>query len=201
MYNSPRAATVTADQDAVVWSLNRVTFRNILANATAMQSNKIVESLKKVDLLKNLNDHQFSLLADAVSLVTYTPNDTIIKKGEEGRVFYMIKTGSVLCTELASNAKNQKLGAGDYFGERSLLTDEPRAATVVAETACTVMALDRHDFEEILGGEVERRTAGEKDGWAKGRSEGTERNDSRIPRTIISNIFLPRFAPCLALQI
>jgi cAMP-dependent protein kinase regulator len=48
MYNSPRAATVIADEDAVVWSLNRVTFRNILANATAMQSNKVIESLRKV---------------------------------------------------------------------------------------------------------------------------------------------------------
>ncbi|GMH60202.1 hypothetical protein TrRE_jg3770 [Triparma retinervis] len=151
MYNSPRAATVTADEDAVVWSLNRVTFRNILANATAMQSSKVIESLKKVELLKGLNEHQLTVLADAVSLITYSPNDTIIKKGDVGNIFFMIKTGSVVCTELSGNAKSQKLGAGDYFGERSLITDEPRAATVVAETACTVMALDRHDFEEILG--------------------------------------------------
>jgi CRP-like cAMP-binding protein len=104
-----------------------------------------------VEILKALNDHQLTVLADAVSLITYAPNDTIIKKGDVGNIFFMIKTGSVLCTELSGSAKSQKLGAGDYFGERSLMTDEPRAATVVAETACTVMALDRQDFEAILG--------------------------------------------------
>ena len=34
---------------------------------------------------------------------------------------------------------------------RALLSNEPRAATVTAETACSVFALGRADFNEVLG--------------------------------------------------
>jgi cAMP-dependent protein kinase regulator len=41
--------------------------------------------------------------------------------------------------------------AGDYFGERALIKNEPRAANVVALTACSVVSLDRHSFKRLLG--------------------------------------------------
>jgi cAMP-dependent protein kinase regulator len=40
---------------------------------------------------------------------------------------------------------------GDYFGERALIKNEPRAANVVAKTECTVVSLDRHSFKRLLG--------------------------------------------------
>jgi cAMP-dependent protein kinase regulator len=40
---------------------------------------------------------------------------------------------------------------GDYFGERALIQNEPRAANVVAVTQCTVVSMDRHSFKRLLG--------------------------------------------------
>ncbi len=40
---------------------------------------------------------------------------------------------------------------GDYFGERALIKNEPRAANVIAKTKCTVVSLDRHSFKRLLG--------------------------------------------------
>ena len=40
---------------------------------------------------------------------------------------------------------------GDYFGERALIKNEPRAANVIAKTDCTVVILDRHSFKRLLG--------------------------------------------------
>mmetsp|Transcript_1565 Transcript_1565/g.2857 ORF Transcript_1565/g.2857 Transcript_1565/m.2857 type:complete len:791 (+) Transcript_1565:53-2425(+) len=152
MYNAPRAATVRADTDSVVWSLERQTFRTILANASNMQSDRIVESLKKVELLKTLPNSKLTTLAGAVTLTTYSPGDRIVKKGDKGDIFYMIKTGTVLVTEHeGGDGGKLKYSGGDYFGERALLSNEPRAATVTAETACSVFALGRADFNEVLG--------------------------------------------------
>ena len=40
---------------------------------------------------------------------------------------------------------------GDYFGERALIKNEPRAANVVAKTECTVVCMDRHSFKRLMG--------------------------------------------------
>jgi cAMP-dependent protein kinase regulator len=44
-----------------------------------------------------------------------------------------------------------KYTVGDYFGERALIKNEPRAANVIAETQCTVVSMDRHSFKRLLG--------------------------------------------------
>lgn len=40
---------------------------------------------------------------------------------------------------------------GDYFGERALLKNEPRAANVIASTQLQVVKLDRKSFRRLLG--------------------------------------------------
>ena len=40
---------------------------------------------------------------------------------------------------------------GDYFGERALLKNEPRAANVIAKTDCLVVSVDRHSFKRLMG--------------------------------------------------
>lgn len=75
----------------------------------------------------------------------------IIKKGTEGNVFYMIKEGTVRVTEMGSQFAEHSLSTGEYFGERALLTGEPRAATITALTPVKVMALDRESFHALLG--------------------------------------------------
>ena len=44
-----------------------------------------------------------------------------------------------------------KYKPGDYFGERALIKDEPRAANIMATTQLQVVALDRHSFKRLLG--------------------------------------------------
>jgi len=46
---------------------------------------------------------------------------------------------------------DQKLGPGDYFGERSLVTGEPHVANVVGETDGVVFSVDRATFTKVLG--------------------------------------------------
>jgi cAMP-dependent protein kinase regulator len=40
---------------------------------------------------------------------------------------------------------------GDYFGERALMKNEPRAANIIATSVLQVVALDRHSFKRLLG--------------------------------------------------
>ena len=60
MYNAPRAATVVASEDGVLWRLHRDTFRSILASKTSVQTDRIIESLRKVDILNDFPIGQLS---------------------------------------------------------------------------------------------------------------------------------------------
>ena len=51
--------------------------------------------------------------------------------------------------EEAKEVKSYK--QGDYFGELALLSNEPRAASIMAKNDCTCVKLDRHSFKRLLG--------------------------------------------------
>lgn len=138
--NTPRQATIRADVNSTLFALDRDTFRYTLARSSAARQTAITNALSKVPLLEHLFDHQLAKICDTVEIVSYNPGDFIIRKGSEGNVFYMIKEGTVLIKDIGVKAQfaDHTAGAGGYFGERALLTGEPRAANVVAETKVVV---------------------------------------------------------------
>ena len=81
-------------------------------------------------------------------------NDVIIRQGERGDYFYIIKLGR--CRVSRESEKGGKaavlgeLSEGDSFGEEALLSDAPRNATIVMAADGTLMRLARADFDELL---------------------------------------------------
>jgi CRP-like cAMP-binding protein len=63
----------------------------------------------------------------------------------------MIKDGEVIVDDVGEKFKAHALGPGGYFGERALMTNEPRAATITAKTDCTLLTLDKEAFHKLLG--------------------------------------------------
>lgn len=67
----------------------------------------------------------------------------------------MIEEGTAQATKTLSPGEEPQVvmqyKVGDYFGERALLKNEPRAANVAAKTDCTVVMMDRHSFKRLMG--------------------------------------------------
>jgi MFS family permease len=83
-------------------------------------------------------------LATRAEMMDFAPGTEIIRQGDEGDRFYVIDEGTV-----AIFVDGQSLGerlCGDCLGEIALLRDEPRTATVRAETAVRLVMLGRDDF-------------------------------------------------------
>eukprot|EP00798_Chlamydomonas_sp_ICE-L_P023624 gene23624-9152_t len=76
-------------------------------------------------------------------------HSTVIKEGETGDKFYIIKDGEAVV--FAGDKEVNRLFKADFFGEHALLKDEPRKATVKAKTMLTVLSLDRATFVQVLG--------------------------------------------------
>ncbi len=78
--------------------------------------------------------------------------EIIIKQGEPGDYFYMIKSGSVSVHVEINGKVNQvaKLSAGQSFGQDALVSNLPRNATVMATAPCELAMLIEADFEDLL---------------------------------------------------
>jgi CRP-like cAMP-binding protein len=150
LFGTPRSATVTALTNARLWRVDRATFRAIVAVDQAAAHEHVKAALRR-GVLAELEEAQLARVAAAAHVVRFSGGERIIKKGEPGEVFYIIDSGSVLCTDLPGEQRDNVLTAGDYFGERALLTREARACNVFAEGDVTLVALHREDFEALLG--------------------------------------------------
>ncbi|ODV91343.1 hypothetical protein CANCADRAFT_15843, partial [Tortispora caseinolytica NRRL Y-17796] len=150
LHNAPRAATVEAITDTVLWRLDRVTFRRILFEGTSKRRALYESFLKEVPVLSVLKDYELLRLADALDSRTYAPGEIIVKEGDAGDAFFIIESGDAEVIKEGSG-KVQDLHKGDYFGELALLYDQPRAATVKAVTKVTVATLKKNGFQRLLG--------------------------------------------------
>ena len=81
----------------------------------------------------------------------YPPGSVIIRQGERGDDFFVIRRGKVLATIEEGPSGSRlvgELGTGDFFGDRSLLRDEPRPATVTAVDTVETYTIGRELFQE-----------------------------------------------------
>ncbi|MDJ0924593.1 MAG: cyclic nucleotide-binding domain-containing protein [Acidimicrobiia bacterium] len=78
----------------------------------------------------------------------YSPRETIVRQGEPGDALCIVTKGTV--EVLRDDRIVARLGAGDYFGEISLIDGEPRSATAVAVDAVTILKLRSADFDSLL---------------------------------------------------
>jgi serine/threonine-protein kinase len=83
----------------------------------------------------------------------FQPGEVIISEGQEGDAAYLIVSGECRATRTTPGGEEElgTMTAGDVFGEMALVLAEPRAATVVAKTATTLMVLDKRTLQEGLG--------------------------------------------------
>jgi len=90
---------------------------------------------------------------DFLDKITFQPGETIIQEGEVGNSYYMLESGTAkVWKEVDGNEKLDfgMLSGGDSFGEMSLIDDEPRAATIVANSEVTLYKMTRNNFNSIL---------------------------------------------------
>lgn len=134
LYNAPRAATITSNGSSLLWGLDRQTFSHIVKDA-AMRNREMYDAfLKKVPLLANMEPYERTTLADALIKKTFKKDEAILTEGENGNTFFFIVEGkAVAIKKIGGEDQNvMDYGVGDYFGERALLKNEPRAATIRA---------------------------------------------------------------------
>ncbi|HEU4354833.1 MAG TPA: MFS transporter [Actinomycetota bacterium] len=118
--------------------------------------------LRGTDLFAPLPPTALERLSRNLVPIHVSAGDVVIREGDRGDRFYVIERGRVLVSSRSTPVT--ELGPGSYFGEVALLYDQPRNATVTAETDLTLFVLERDEFLRTVTGHdavgaLARRTA------------------------------------------
>jgi small-conductance mechanosensitive channel len=110
------------------------------------------ELLGRIDFVAALNEEARRTLAERARFLEYGPGQPVVRQGDQGDTFYLIARGE-LAVRVQTDAGEKevaRLGRGAFFGEMSLLTGEPRTATVVAVRDAYLLGVDRDAFERVF---------------------------------------------------
>ena len=155
LYNAPRAATIRANTDSTCWALDRECFNNIVKDAAIKKREKYENTLKKVEILKSIDPYELGQICDALKTENFKKGDCIIKQGDRGDVFYILDEGKAHAEKVFEEGKKAEkvkdYESGGFFGELALLKGEPRAASIIADSNCRCLSLDRMAFKRLLG--------------------------------------------------
>jgi small-conductance mechanosensitive channel/CRP-like cAMP-binding protein len=114
-----------------------------------------VEALQRVELFAPLTDEELGeIAAEHLSVAPFVRGEALTRQGAEAHWLYIMTKGDVEVRVAIDGNQLTKhvatLHAGDFFGEMGMMTGEPRAATVIAQTDVECYRLDKEAFNRIL---------------------------------------------------
>ena len=111
-------------------------------------SEEVVAILRGVELLGPLSDEELRTLSNGLKVALYTTGELLVCQDEPGDSFFVIADGHV--SVRVNDTEVAKLSDRDHLGEMSLMTGQPRNATVAALSETRVLVIDRDCFHAVL---------------------------------------------------
>ena len=160
LFMMPRIATVTVIKPSVVLEIPGEVLGELVERVPVLRDavferyrdRTINTALKSVRIFASLPDDAIANMGESATIVTAKKGDRLINEGEPGDALYIINYGvaRVHTKPGGSELNLALLRAGDYFGEWSLLTGAPRAASVSAVTQMELVRLGCEEFLDFI---------------------------------------------------
>lgn len=122
----------------------------ISSDVDLRESLVICEFLHSIEMFRHLTGAEVTFVAERMRQRRCAAGQTIVRAGEEGKEFFLIRSGHVSVDLSTKGLAPVTLGPSDFFGERALITGDHRAATVVAEEDCLLYVLDEAGFKAAV---------------------------------------------------
>ncbi|CAG9321736.1 unnamed protein product [Blepharisma stoltei] len=147
--DKPRTATVKSAQKSTLWGVDRLTFKQAVEAVNRMNYEENKLFINSVPIFEILTSQQKEALLASITTQKWDNRQAIVKEGEVGDLFYIIKEGVVLCTK--EGVEIRQMIKGDFFGEQALLYNSKRTATITCVGAVKVLCIGRGSLLEALG--------------------------------------------------
>lgn len=113
-----------------------------------LRKNAKVELIKGVPLFSELGRKELNEVASIADEIDLPEGKELTVEGQPGREFLVIIEGDA--TVRKGGHEINRLGAGDFFGEIALVKQQPRSATVIAETPIRALVITDRSFRTLL---------------------------------------------------
>ena len=119
---------------------------------------KASELFSRVDIFHELDDEIVRQVAASSQRKLFDAGEILVSEGDEGDSLFVVEKGAVRVTKSDPEQEGKHvdlaiLEEGAFFGEMSLLTGEPRSATVIARDPCGVLVLSKPALAATLEGD------------------------------------------------
>lgn len=111
-----------------------------------------VEVLSGINLFDDLTEEEKQKLAVDLRYSPFAAGEVMTRQGNQAHWLYILTGGEASVTVTSNGIEQEvaRLHAGDFFGEMSLMTGEPRSATVEAVTDVQCYRLGGAHFKSII---------------------------------------------------
>ena len=109
-------------------------------------------ALRNIHILRSLPTDKFNSLISSLKICNFNDKEIIIQQNTSGDSFFLINSGKVDIVK--DGVTLRTVTKHDYFGERSMLFNDFRTASVIANGEVSCWFLTRADFFDILDGSL-----------------------------------------------
>jgi len=127
-------------------SVRTINDTNDKAEETRLQT--AMQFLSSVSLLAHLPKEELRLIAAALTPKDFEAGEVVFSQGDSGNELYIINDG-LAKVSVKGQSEELTVEAGDFFGEKALLYNEERMATVTALSSLSTLVLARKDFAAL----------------------------------------------------
>jgi CRP/FNR family cyclic AMP-dependent transcriptional regulator len=125
-----------------------VTFVQLRFGAVEASTESYVEALARLSLFADLSHPQLEALAHSFGEEVFAEGQRVIRQDMTGGGFYVILDGEAKV--VIDGQERAHLTRGDFFGEMSILTDEPPTADVVATSVLRCLVIPDNELKAFL---------------------------------------------------
>jgi putative ABC transport system ATP-binding protein len=120
----------------------------IVSDVVLSDALRICEFLKDIEPFKRLSPGELTNIAEKVTRRHFNAGDVVVQEGEQGEELFLISEGEVEIVR--DDHEVARLGPTEFFGELSLISGEPRNATVIATEALDTYVLGKNELRAAM---------------------------------------------------
>lgn len=158
-----RPGTVVARTPCVLIETPRRTMQKLINSVPSMRrvlNEVVIKSAVQICIGLSLSEEDLNDLAQHAVLKSYAAGEELFHEGDEADGLYLIQSGSVTVSHMLGGREVVLfyVAAGHYVGEMSLVSGDPRYATVRAAVATDAVMIDAARMRDIIARSPEIRS-------------------------------------------